>query len=90
MTDLRDKAKQLIEDTRARPSMYASCREAYISRITSILEMALDGFQPYTFYVLHVPKRGAAYLTLKDSVDQKWADRVASAAIALLDSRKPV
>jgi hypothetical protein len=82
----REKALRIIEDTRARPSTFASCREAYISRVTSILEMALDGFQPYNFYVLHVPKRGVAYLTLKDPVDQAWADLVAESAVKLLGS----
>jgi hypothetical protein len=84
MTDAIEKARILIETTRSRCKMYASCRETYIMRISTALEMAMGDFDLQAFYHVYVPTRGSVYLTLKDPVDQAWADMVAKGALALL------
>ena len=69
------RAWRLIDDTAKCPRMYARTRESFLMRITSILEVIIENFQPGPFALNHIDPRRADY-ELSLPVDDAWACEV--------------
>ena len=79
----KEKAILLLKATRARPRMYCGCKEAFLSRVSSILEVTLD--PPYdlkfvNFYEKFTPEMKYS----SEPVDAAWAEALVDEALTLL------
>ena len=77
------KAKELIEQTAKSPKMYASCKESYVNRILSLLEMTDIKFSIEDFMKLSFESEGNIYLGVHDPIDDEWANKIAKSAIEI-------
>ena len=82
------RAEELLLRTRKTPRMFASTREAMMSRVTSILEMTNLILDYSYFYEVHLGTRGAAYLTMTEPVTDEWAYNVIDDALVKLKGTK--
>ena len=90
MKHVKEKAKEILIQTRESPKMYASIREALLSRVTSLLELAGVEFDPGAFYAKHSELYGNVILMLDKEVDDQWAKEVIDDAISLLGDTKTI
>jgi hypothetical protein len=79
-----EKAKELLDITRQAPRMFATSREAMMSRVSTILEMANINFAIQDFYKLHLGTNGCAYATWSEDVTDEWALIVIDDALKIL------
>lgn len=79
--------EEMLTDMRAGPRMYAHYREAFLMRVTTILEIAGVPFPPGTtgeFYAKHSGREGSKLLGLGKTVTDEWAKSVVDDAIKML------
>lgn len=77
---IKFKARRMLERCASIASMFATDKEALIMRVSTILEMSCDDFDPRMFYLKHIDHIGSAYTGLSDNFTDKWAkDLVADA-----------
>ena len=88
MMSNKEKAILILEQTREQPKMYANIREALLSRVVAILEMADIDFDPGAFYASHSEMYGNVILKLDREVEDAWAQEVIDDAISLLNDVK--
>jgi chromosome segregation ATPase len=78
-------ARVRLESMGNAPRMYALKREAYMTRVETILEMALKGnFDWLAFDKRHMKHKGPACLDLEKDVEEEWARKVIADAIGVL------
>lgn len=77
----RERARQILQDTAQRPTMFCASREALLARCSAILEMA-DVFDP-AFYVRHFPN---SYDECVLPLTAVWAKDVLTDALQQLDT----
>lgn len=82
---MKSKARELLFLTGRYAGMYASNCEAYLSRVTAILEMADCKFSAVDFYTSHLKTKGNTFVSHLDPVKAEWAKQVVDDAISLLD-----
>lgn len=87
MNDLKTLAVDLLSATKKYPTMYATSKEAYIMRISTILEMADENFCASKFYEDHLKIYGSIYTDLHDNLDEGWALKIADDAICILNNK---
>ena len=79
----KEKAILLLQATRARPRMYCGCKEAFLSRVSAILEVTLD--TPYNLtFVNFYDKFSSEMKYSSEPVDAAWAEAVVDEALTLL------
>jgi len=86
---MKSKARELLFLTGRYAGMYASTTEAYLSRVTAILEMAGCTFSSVDFYTSHLKTEGNKYVSHLEPVTKEWAKQVVDDAISLLDKEIP-
>jgi len=88
MISNKERAIEILKQTREQPRMYANIREALLSRVVAILEMTDIDFDPGTFYANHSEMYGNVILKLDREVEDNWAQEVIDDAISLLNDKK--
>jgi len=79
--------KDMLLNMKLRPSMYASCKEAYLMRVSTILEVLGDiSFSSNDFYSKFLSKDGSLFLDLLDPVDQEWCNLVIDEALVIFNN----
>jgi len=86
------KAIELLLKTRKCPAMWASNKEAYISRVTSILEMLFDTnkFDSQIFYIKHLEGKGGRYQSSDHPVDECWGQQVVDDALKIINEHQQI
>ena len=79
-----NKASLLLLQLKQTPKMFATCKEALIMRVSTILEMSLEDFNASDFYEKHLDSIGNTYINIHDEVSEKWSDAVIDDAIIIL------
>jgi hypothetical protein len=78
--------EQLLE-TRAAPEMWATCKEAYVSRVATLLECAnVDGAECLLLYKRHLNLLGNMCVDHLDQFTRAWAEGVVDDALKRLDA----
>lgn len=78
------RANLLLFQLKQTPQMFAACKESFIMRVSTILEMVLEDFNPQNFYLKHLDSVGNNYINIHDEVTKDWSDTVIDEAILLL------
>lgn len=79
-----NKANNLLYELKQTPKMFSYSKEAFIMRVSTILEMYLEDFDPQEFYIKHLDKTGSAFINIHDDVSEEWSDAVINDAITYL------
>jgi len=85
MSEIKNLAINLLSNTQKYPQMYASTKEAYITRVATILEMSDENFSAQNFYEAHLKTLGSNYLDLNEEVNELWAQEVVNDALNKLN-----
>lgn len=83
---MKQKAILLLNNSKAYPNMFATTKEAFIIRVTTILEMSLSSFDIIMFYKKHIKYNGNSFIDLNEEVTSLWAENVVSQALELLNN----
>lgn len=85
-----DRALETLRRMSAAAPMYASTREAFLSRVTGI--MCVCAHENYgkvpNLYVKYAPLKGSSYLNLNKEVEIEWAKDVIDEAIEFIKSNR--
>lgn len=79
-----ERARKLLEETRRAPRMFASTKEALLSRCSTVLEMLGIEGAGQAFYLRHLYSRASVVCGLEDPVDDEWAEAVILDALSQL------
>lgn len=79
-----NKSILLLLQLKQTPQMFASCKEALIMRVSTILEMTLEDFNTAEFYKKHLDTIGSIYINIHDEINEKWSGLVIDDAISIL------
>jgi len=80
------KALVLLEKTRANPQKFASTKEAFMTRVSTILEMSVPDFDTEAFYKKHLDfLNGPVYLDIYNEYTDDWAHIIIDDAIRELN-----
>lgn len=69
--------ENMLKNMRLYPKMHASCKEAYLIRVSTILEI-IDNYylKPNHFYDKFLTKNGSMYTDLLSPIDQQWCSQL--------------
>lgn len=83
---LTARAATLLGRFRRAPGMYAITREAFLSMVCGVMDLACPGFDPRAFYARHLGTRGNLYLgpLRRVRVYDDWARAACDDAFELL------
>jgi len=82
------RARKMLESTSQRSRMYASNREALLSRVSAILELVGVDNCGSSFYERHTSNRGSIPTDLAKDFDDAWAQSVTQDALHMLDEHE--
>jgi uncharacterized membrane protein len=82
-----ERARRLLKDTRNRPQMFASTREAMLAHICGIVCVILPKFSPRDFYAKHAGTFGNVYCNMQGEVKTEWAQDAIDDALSMLDKQ---
>ena len=76
-----------MADSKRAPATFASTKECFLSRVSSILEMLLrtKEFDARAFYAKHLGTYGNIYLHVSDFPDEEWGRAVVNDALNIID-----
>jgi len=83
---LKENAINLLNQTIKCPKMYATDKEAFLMRVSTILEIVDENFSVENFYKTHLKTFGSNYIGLNEEIDDIWAKEVINDALYLLKS----
>jgi len=75
------RAKHLLDGARKAPAAFASTREAFMTMITAILQMADVNFVVHWFWKKHLEAVGNVFATTSNPVTDDWAHTVIDDAL---------
>lgn len=78
------RVREVLASTRLTPRMYAWSREALMSRVSALMEIAIDGFEVRSFYDAHLVRSGCAYVGCDENYEDSWAHEVIDDAVSKL------
>lgn len=85
-----DLAKAKLLEMKRVPLMFASDKESYIQRVSTIIEMTqATEFDVCSFYDLHLQLEGNTFIDLHDRFESKWTDQVVDHALHILKVQYP-
>lgn len=80
-----EKAIEILESLKEKPSLYCYTREAMLCRVTTVLDMVEATYNPSDFYVRNKPQEWVSYTSfLAEEADPEWITVVVNAALGLL------
>lgn len=81
----KTKAKQLLQETKDCPGMYALTKDSLLNRICTILEMAECNFNVSDFYQSHLKINGSTYIDALEQPNDIWSNETITHALQILN-----